>query len=65
MFAALQAEGVAKAKELLPQAYADTPKFLYPLAERACLAHLIKLVADGRAEALDDGRYRVDPKREG
>ncbi len=38
-------------------AYADTPSWLWPLAERSLLAHLDKLVAEGRAVA-DDGGWR-------
>lgn len=34
---------------LLPAAYGDTPRILWPLAERSLLAHLAKLVRDGRA----------------
>jgi glyoxylase-like metal-dependent hydrolase (beta-lactamase superfamily II) len=55
---ALMDHGPALASELLDQAYADTPRHLYPLAERACLAHLIKLAADGKI-CLEDGRYRA------
>lgn len=36
-------------RALLEDAYADTPPALYPLAARSCLAHLEKLVRDGRA----------------
>ena len=36
-------------------AYADTPSWLWPLAERSLLAHLDKLVAEGRVAAVDDG----------
>ena len=41
------------AAELCAVAYADTPSFLWPLAERSLLAHLVKLVEDG--VAVDDG----------
>lgn len=41
------------AAELCAVAYADTPTFLWPLAERSLLAHLVKLVEDG--VAVDDG----------
>jgi len=41
-------------KSLVPIAYADTPEFLWPLAERSCLAHLSKLVEDGVATQQDD-----------
>jgi ribonuclease/clavin/mitogillin len=40
------------AAELCAIAYADTPSFLWPLAERSLLAHLVKLVEDG--VAVDD-----------
>jgi ribonuclease/clavin/mitogillin len=41
------------AAELCAVAYADTPSFLWPLAQRSLLAHLMKLVEDG--VAVDDG----------
>ena len=47
--AALQDAGSGRPEDLLPSAYDDTPVFLYPLAARACLAHLEKLVHDGVA----------------
>ncbi len=50
-------DGPARAEELLPLAYADTPRAMWPLAARACLAHLLKLVEDGRARALDGLRF--------
>jgi glyoxylase-like metal-dependent hydrolase (beta-lactamase superfamily II) len=42
-------------RELLPRAYGDTPTFLWPLAERSLLAHLVKLVRDGKAVERDGG----------
>jgi hypothetical protein len=40
--------------------YADTPSFLWPLAERSLLAHLVKLVEEGRAiRAIE-----VEPQQE-
>ena len=39
--------------EMLPTAYGDTPRALWPLAERSMRAHLVKLVREGRAR--DDG----------
>ena len=41
---------------LLPTAYGDTPRVLWPLAERSLRAHLDKLVNEGRARF--DGRAR-------
>jgi glyoxylase-like metal-dependent hydrolase (beta-lactamase superfamily II)/8-oxo-dGTP pyrophosphatase MutT (NUDIX family) len=36
-------------EELVPRVYADTPRELWPYAERSLLAHLIKLETEGRA----------------
>jgi glyoxylase-like metal-dependent hydrolase (beta-lactamase superfamily II) len=41
------------AAALCAEAYADTPPFLWPLAQRSLLAHLVKLVEDGAA--VSDG----------
>lgn len=49
VLAALKETGPSTAADLLPRAYDDTPKTVWPLAERSCLAHLLKLVEDGRA----------------
>lgn len=46
---ALSKQIEATPEQLLPDAYDDTPPFLYPLAARSCLAHLLKLVEDGKA----------------
>ncbi|MEJ7604005.1 MAG: MBL fold metallo-hydrolase, partial [Kofleriaceae bacterium] len=35
--------------ELVAEVYRDTPRVLWPLAERSLLAHLVKLAHDGRA----------------
>jgi ribonuclease/clavin/mitogillin len=56
--AALEHHGRGSASELLDVAYDDTPKHLYPLAARSCLAHLEKLVEDGRAIREGD-RFRL------
>ena len=42
---------------LLPLAYGDTPRMLWPLAERSLRAHLDKLVAEGRARLHDEARW--------
>ncbi len=47
----------AAVAELLPTAYADTPRMLWPLAERVLLAHLYKLQRDGRAREVAPGRW--------
>ncbi|MEO8699733.1 MAG: MBL fold metallo-hydrolase [Kofleriaceae bacterium] len=43
--------------ELVTIAYSDTPKALWPLAERSLLAHLQKLVREGRAKNTDGGGW--------
>lgn len=58
VIAALEA-GKARAADLVPRAYADTPAPLWPLAERSLLAHLTKLARDGRARATDDGEWEL------
>jgi glyoxylase-like metal-dependent hydrolase (beta-lactamase superfamily II) len=55
--AALARYGAATLAELVADAYADTPRPLWPLAARSLLAHLIKLVAEDRAAVVDDGRW--------
>jgi glyoxylase-like metal-dependent hydrolase (beta-lactamase superfamily II) len=39
--------------DLVPVAYDDTPRVLWPLAERSLLAHLVKLARDG--QVVEDG----------
>ena len=51
--AALAERGRARARDLVPLAYADVPPSLFGLAERSLVAHLVKLAGDGRA--LCDG----------
>ena len=46
--------------EILASAYADTPKMLWPLAERSLRAHLDKLVAQGRAARDETGAWLVE-----
>ena len=54
VLAALEAHGgPATASQLLPRAYDDAPRGVWPLAERACLAHLVKLAEEGRARRRD------------
>jgi len=43
--------------EVVAVAYADTPRVLWPLAERSLHAHLDKLVAEGRAREVSPGRW--------
>ena len=43
--------------ELVAEAYSDTPRVLWPLAERSLLAHLLKLAREQRARGAGDGRW--------
>jgi endoribonuclease LACTB2 len=54
---ALARRPVASLAELLPDAYADTPRALWPLAERSLRAHVDKLVKEGRARVAEPGRW--------
>lgn len=53
---ALARRGAATIEELLPEVYDDVPARLHPVAARSLLAHLEKLVAEGRAR-FEGGRY--------
>jgi glyoxylase-like metal-dependent hydrolase (beta-lactamase superfamily II) len=55
--AALEAAGLvgASAEALVPRAYDDTPRMLWPLAKLSLEAHLVKLEADGRARRGAEG----------
>src|SRR5436190_2583878 len=55
-----QARRPATPAELVPAAYPDVKPDLYPYAERSLLAHLEKLVQEGRA-VEDGGRFRAKP----
>jgi glyoxylase-like metal-dependent hydrolase (beta-lactamase superfamily II) len=57
VLAALRGKPDASVEELVPDAYADTPKLLWPLAERSLRAHLDKLVGEGRAREVAPGRW--------
>jgi glyoxylase-like metal-dependent hydrolase (beta-lactamase superfamily II) len=45
--------------ELVRDVYADTPKLLWPLAERSLRAHVDKLVREGRARETEPGRWAL------
>ena len=47
----------ATLEALVPPAYPDVPAAIYPLAARSLLAHLEKLLYEGRARRDDDGRW--------
>lgn len=51
---ALERLGAATLAALVPVAYADVPPAVYPLAGLSLVAHLVKLVEDGRAERAGD-----------
>lgn len=55
--AALLERGWRDSIEITRDAYADVPEFLHGWAERSVLAHLIKLIDEGRVEQ-DEERYR-------
>ncbi|HEX4455430.1 MAG TPA: MBL fold metallo-hydrolase [Kofleriaceae bacterium] len=55
--AALAGQPDASAAELVAIAYSDTPRVLWGLAERSLLAHMDKLVRDGRAREVSPGRW--------
>lgn len=52
---AVSADGATLA-QVVERAYAETPPFLYPVAERSALAVLLKLVEEGRMREVS-GRY--------
>jgi glyoxylase-like metal-dependent hydrolase (beta-lactamase superfamily II) len=49
--------GGSTTAELVERAYSDTPRVLWPLAERSLLAHLDKLEREGRARQIEPGRW--------
>jgi len=57
VLAALPAKASASLAELVASAYADTPRMLWPLAERSLRAHLDKLVKEARAAVVEPGRW--------
>lgn len=59
IFEALSETHLRSLGEVTSRAYADVPVAMHPLAEFSCLAHLMKLVDEGRATAQDDGWLRV------
>lgn len=55
---ALRSSGGGDIDALLPLVYADVPPRMYPVAARSLRAHLLKLLADGRADELR-GRWSL------
>jgi glyoxylase-like metal-dependent hydrolase (beta-lactamase superfamily II)/8-oxo-dGTP pyrophosphatase MutT (NUDIX family) len=60
VLAALRAAQRGPLDALLPQVYADVPAALHPVARRSLLAHLLKLQADGLADADGEAWMAVD-----
>ena len=50
-------EGISTPKEILARAYSDVSPKAHAMAERAVLAHLAKLIADGLVTQHFDGAY--------
>jgi len=50
-------EGISTPKEIVARAYSDVSPKAHALAERAVLAHLEKLIADGLVTQHSDGAY--------
>jgi glyoxylase-like metal-dependent hydrolase (beta-lactamase superfamily II) len=57
VLAALGEHVDASLDELLPTAYGDTPRPLWPLAKRSLRSHLDKLVKDQRARVVGSERW--------
>jgi glyoxylase-like metal-dependent hydrolase (beta-lactamase superfamily II)/8-oxo-dGTP pyrophosphatase MutT (NUDIX family) len=53
------ASGANDVAEIVAAAYTDTAPSLHPLAERSTLAHLEKLVAEGRVAKRPDGTFEL------
>ncbi|MGB0589346.1 MAG: MBL fold metallo-hydrolase [Myxococcota bacterium] len=53
-------EGPADLSTMTVRSYPDVPTYLHPLAERSCLAHLIKLEEESRARC-SDGVWAMRP----
>ena len=49
---------VLEPAELLARVYCDTPRTLWPLAQRSLEAHLLKLIREALVERCNDGRLR-------
>jgi ribonuclease/clavin/mitogillin len=57
-------EGASTPKEIVVRAYTDVSPKAHAMAERAVLAHLEKLEADGMVATDSDGNYRACQNRE-
>ncbi len=61
VFAALSLDEPRGLSAVTKRAYDDVPVFLLPMASRSALAHVLKLVDDGRAIAVGDGWRALEP----
>ena len=59
VLAALREVGPSSAHELVPIAYVDAPKAVWPLATLSVITHMKKLEEDGLATALGSGRWEA------
>jgi hypothetical protein len=50
-------EGLSTPKQIVARVYADVSPKAHPMAERAVLAHLEKLIADGLVTRDSSGKY--------
>jgi hypothetical protein len=50
-------EGATTSKEIVARVYTDVSPKAHGMAERAVLAHLEKLISDGRVSHSSDGVY--------
>jgi hypothetical protein len=50
-------EGPALPADLVPRAYDDAPPIVWPLAALSTEAHLLKLIAEGRARRDERGFF--------
>jgi ribonuclease/clavin/mitogillin len=57
VLAALGKRAASTLGELVADAYSDTPRILWPLAERSLRAHLVKLEREGRAREEISGTW--------
>ena len=57
-------EGASTPKEIVARAYIDVAPKAHAMAERAALAHLEKLEADGMVSQSSDGSYRAQQTKE-
>ena len=60
---ALSRDESRSVEQVLPVAYSDTPAAMHPIAARSLVAHLEKLVADGRVVRAGDGALEEDSFR--